>query len=443
MKHISPDNYVKLFNIKESLFECYYELTERKKLVKDNYPNIELLYVDGQWFFNKKDLDAYNFSNAKLLKAIALVEKRAVQFVDFSKKQCRNFSKSSWEELMAVFDQFSNVWGSYIRIVDIPVYCAYHFEKKALQEMKRHEFTDKDFDILAHPLYNTYHQRRERDLIKVKLGIMAKSIFLKKWAFSQMILFQYKPVDHNYLNEQLSNIANPKQQLAHIERKHEDAVKSYSKLYKKLPKPLKEKADTLQRLLYIRDYRFEQAIRGSFLLQPFLQAVASQLRIAYHDLIFMTPDEIKRKETPNTLHYRHKKYAFVGKTILLGKEVDKIYSVFNASSDEMHVLGKGVSHGKVIGKARIILSKEDLGRIEKGDIIVCDITSPDYLHALKKVSAIVANIGGFTSHSAIVAREFGIPCVVGCGNATLVFKDNEIIEVDADKGLVKKVREHL
>ena len=57
----------------------------------------------------------------------------------------------------------------------------------------------------------------------------------------------------------------------------------------------------------------------------------------------------------------------------------------------------------------------------------------------KKVSAIVANIGGFTSHSAIVAREFGIPCVVGASNATLVFKDNDKILVDANKRVVKKL----
>src|SRR3989338_2275963 len=439
MTHINPDNYVKLFNLKESLFECYYELTERKKLTIDRFPNIELIYVDGQWFFDKKGLGSYNFSDKKIHEGIDIVEKRAHEFVNFAIKQNRDFSKSSWKELMGIFSEFDKKWGSYIRVVDIPVYCAYYFEKKVVEEMKTYGLQEKDFDILTHPLYNTYHQRRERDLLKLKLKKMPLEEFKEKWGWSQMALFQFHPVDDEYIDEQLSHFSNSEKSLAELENKHNDAEKKYQKLYKKLPKPLKQKADLLQRLLYIRDYRFEQALRGSFLLQKFLRAIASQLKISYDDLIFMTPLEVKKRKVPSGLQMRKKRYAFIGNSILTGKKVDALYNLFNKPSAQTFVRGKGVSGGIVQGKAKIVKSKDQLSRIKKGDIIVCDITTPDYFHALKKVSAIVANIGGFTSHSAIVAREFGIPCVVGCGNATSVFKDNDRVEVDADKGIVRKI----
>jgi len=65
------------------------------------------------------------------------------------------------------------------------------------------------------------------------------------------------------------------------------------------------------------------------------------------------------------------------------------------------------------------------------------MTSPDFIIAIKKCSAIVTNLGGITSHAAIISREFGIPCIVGAKNATEILKTGDLVEVDADNGIVK------
>lgn len=92
--------------------------------------------------------------------------------------------------------------------------------------------------------------------------------------------------------------------------------------------------------------------------------------------------------------------------------------------------------GKAKGTARIIVSRKDYGKMKKGNILVVVNTNPDYLPIIKKAAAIVADEGGMLCHAAIVSREFKIPCVVGTKIATRVLHDGQMVEVDANKGVV-------
>jgi pyruvate,water dikinase len=108
-------------------------------------------------------------------------------------------------------------------------------------------------------------------------------------------------------------------------------------------------------------------------------------------------------------------------------------SVANA---KMLLKGLGASPGVAVGKVMMIPTAKDIGRMEKGGILVTEMTSPDFVPAMKKAAAIVTNSGGATCHAAIVSREMGIPCIVGTGNATEVLKEGEVITVDAKRGIV-------
>ena len=79
-----------------------------------------------------------------------------------------------------------------------------------------------------------------------------------------------------------------------------------------------------------------------------------------------------------------------------------------------------------------------MSKMEYGDILVAWATNPAIVPAMKKAAAIVTNEGGLTCHAAIVSRELNIPCIVGTKIATEVLKDGDIVEVDADNGIVKK-----
>jgi pyruvate,water dikinase len=105
-------------------------------------------------------------------------------------------------------------------------------------------------------------------------------------------------------------------------------------------------------------------------------------------------------------------------------------------SAEPILKGIAASPGIAIGKVKIVKSLEDLKEFEKGRILVAKMTSPDYVVAMSKSSAIITDEGGLTSHASIVSRELGVPCIVGTINATSTLKDDQIVTVDAYHGLV-------
>ncbi|MGA2573672.1 MAG: phosphoenolpyruvate synthase [Candidatus Methanomethylicaceae archaeon] len=98
--------------------------------------------------------------------------------------------------------------------------------------------------------------------------------------------------------------------------------------------------------------------------------------------------------------------------------------------------GLPASPGMVAGKAHVILDAKHISEFQNGEILVTEMTSPDWAPAMRKSLAIVTDSGGITCHAAIVSRELGIPCVVGTGTATTVIKTGQLITVDATHGMV-------
>ena len=118
--------------------------------------------------------------------------------------------------------------------------------------------------------------------------------------------------------------------------------------------------------------------------------------------------------------------------------VSEEYEKSKELSGEIIVQGVGASPGISSGKIKIVKDFGDLGKINKGDVLVTKMTNPDMVLTMQKASAIVTDEGGVTSHAAIVSREMGIPAVVGTENATTVLKENEIITVNGFTGKVYK-----
>ncbi|MFC1656438.1 phosphoenolpyruvate synthase [Patescibacteria group bacterium] len=98
--------------------------------------------------------------------------------------------------------------------------------------------------------------------------------------------------------------------------------------------------------------------------------------------------------------------------------------------------GAAASTGIASGPVKIIHSPDEIDKIEKGDVLVTEMTTPDYVPAMKRSSGIVTDKGGRTCHAAIVSRELGIPCVVGTTTATKDLKTGQVISVDGAKGVV-------
>jgi len=116
----------------------------------------------------------------------------------------------------------------------------------------------------------------------------------------------------------------------------------------------------------------------------------------------------------------------------------------NTSPREAHrVKGQAGSAGVARGAARVIHSLAEAGKLQPGDVLVAQFTLPPWTPLFATASAVVTDAGGVLSHSAIVAREYHIPAVVGTGHATSTFHDGELLEVDGNTGIVRVVVEEV
>ncbi len=108
------------------------------------------------------------------------------------------------------------------------------------------------------------------------------------------------------------------------------------------------------------------------------------------------------------------------------------------SKAEVILKGATASLGSAFGTVKIIHKPTEIDKVLEGDILVTEMTTPDYVPAMRKAKAIITDVGGRTCHAAIVSRELGIPCVVGTGTATSTLKTGQVVTVDGAKGLVYK-----
>ncbi|HEY42565.1 MAG TPA: phosphoenolpyruvate synthase [Anaerolineae bacterium] len=122
---------------------------------------------------------------------------------------------------------------------------------------------------------------------------------------------------------------------------------------------------------------------------------------------------------------------------VMGIKIDAFMPVSADEQTEEVLKGVAASPGKVTATARVLLGSEDFSQMQPGDILVAEITTPAWTPLFAMAGGIVTNIGGPLSHGSIVAREYGIPAVLGTGIATRVIQDGKRITVDGDAGLVQ------
>ncbi len=113
--------------------------------------------------------------------------------------------------------------------------------------------------------------------------------------------------------------------------------------------------------------------------------------------------------------------------------------VVNTVDTSQMLSGQIASPGKVKGKVKLLRRNNEIADVKEGDIIVSPMTTPTFMPALQKATAFVTDEGGLVCHAAIVARELKKPCIVGTKIATQILKDGDFVEVDAEKGIVRKI----
>lgn len=197
----------------------------------------------------------------------------------------------------------------------------------------------------------------------------------------------------------------------------------------------------------IRSLTQDKTIILENLIDEVLGLLAKELKIRQPILLNSIPEEIiNEKINKKEAIKRSRAYFLIvrDKSIIVTTrkkiilEWNSFLKGINTCSGKVGELkGRTVFPGRVKGKARVIIKKDELNEIKKGEIIVTPMTELDYIPFLKKVRAIITDEGGITCHAAIVAREMKKPCIIGTKIATQVLKDGDRVEVDAKRGVVK------
>jgi len=275
-----------------------------------------------------------------------------------------------------------------------------------------------------------------------------------KYAHIPMFDFDHDPYTEKHFSRQLRQIKRPEGELKEINRLFVNRKKHFRQMLKKL------KADRklglllkfLKENVFLRDYRDMIRQKLNLQLRKFYQEIGRRLGLTLAEVASLTNHEISKylkaeKKFPKSIvQQRNKAYLLIqsgnrakiysGQQALDKAKLELQEKRLQKTREIRGIVGSG---GFAKGRAKIVYTNKDLKKVQKGDIIVAAMTRQDFVTAIRKAKALVTDEGSVTAHAAIIARELKMPCIVATKIATKIFKDGDMVEVDAERGVVRKI----
>lgn len=340
------------------------------------------------------------------------------------------------------------------------------------------------FSILTSPKHVSLGMKEEQESLKI-VDIIKKNSKLKKWFLSspvsmlvkkfeklssseRRILYNHYQKWHwfpytyigpaytlDYYLQVWSGLIrqkiNPEKELKRLKEQNLNAQKKRALIIKELRINRHEKHlfDIAADIVWIKGYRKDCFFHGFFVMDLILKEIGRRTGMTLMQTKFLIPEELPLVlNGQDFTHEANERYKFCvvnmnGEKVqvLHGDKARKVLRKIQIEKVKKVKFGKlegtCACPGKAKGTARIVNTTEDMSKMKKGNIMVSINTYPALVPAMKKAAAIVTQDGGITCHAAIVSRELQTPCVVGCKIATAVLKDGDMVEVDADRGVVK------
>lgn len=202
----------------------------------------------------------------------------------------------------------------------------------------------------------------------------------------------------------------------------------------RIPKQLASVVREVQALVYFRTLRTDVLYELFFMARPLLVEVCELYSIPFEELRYYTVQDLLRGKPI--------RYANTFTWATYGDD----YAVFEAPIfkekrlvKQLEVRGLIANSGAVRGPVKIVRTAHEIDKVKKGDILFAPTTTPSFILGMKRAAGFVTDEGGITSHAAIVSREMNKPCIIGTKVGTKMFTDGDMVELDATKGVVKKI----
>ena len=390
----------------------------------------------------------------------------------------RKFNQYTDKELLDLFLRFSRLCNQMWRgaiFLD-----SYDLESDKILEQifigDKRVFSEEEINILTFPINLSWLQREKKDLLVLtKLALRQKLVNNKLstlplrfrqrlqdhanqyyWIYNDYIISKH--LGPGFFWRRAQALAKNKKELfleADAIKKVKTMAAKKQALFKKLHLS-KQESNVISYLVYLADWRdsrkaYNQMSNGlvldlSFELARRRGVDVEQVRYLFWWEVsdfFMGKMSIKK-----LLHlYKKRKNAFLclGKPdkdgkVFYGNEARALSNFLDNLIAKQALRGRCAYPGVARGRVKIIRSQADFKKIKSSDILLASNTRPDYVPIMKIASAIVTEEGGITSHAAIVSRELKTPCIVGAQGILGILKDGDRVEVDAERGLVTKIK---
>ena len=323
-------------------------------------------------------------------------------------------------------------------------------EKEVVEEMKRKGVSLDKLSILLKPEKGSPSLDERKELLdianKFKNGMeehVDKIIenYLKKYSWLGYGWGGGREWTKEEIVERIKQIDNPEEEIKKMESNRAKAEGEKKQILDKFDEAGKEKIERASEWVWLRTYR------GDILKYAYSKFLKFLEREKTKDAKYYTVDEvlednfhkidIKEREVFSSILLEGKYYFFER------KDCGKLEKYFLSEVVEKREIieGQVANPGKARGIVKIIKSIEDIKKMNKGDILVSPMTEPKFVPAMEKAAAFVTDEGGILCHAAIVSREMGKPCIIGTKVATKALKDGDEVEVDANKGIVKIIKQ--
>lgn len=456
----------------------------QKELLGFYIPTENYLCLNGDEYALESDfellcnrLNTYLEKDSDFFEKFAKIEFDLVEdirkYLEYLKN--KDFKKLTYEELSEEFKKFNDMYiRSFIPGMTRPEdFLIYALENELENQKFSKEEIEKIFSkISTCPNYFSLSYSEEPlDLLKIALKkkdgddideLINEHTEKYSWIKGPVELEDtcFKREEYLLRIENLLN-TNIEEKIVNIEKVRGDNDLEYEKILAEynFTSKVKKIIKAIRDFIFLRTYTTEYSDHLFYIARhTIFEEIAKRINIKDTDLIMFDDVEILEilknngvisSKLRNVLDDRKKGFAMIwinGEVItVFGDESlelqNEIANIYKNSSEEKDlnksvISGSVANKGKVRGKARVLTKYEDIYNVEKGDIIVATMTTPDYVSAMEKASGFITDEGGITCHAAILSREFNVPCVVGTIDATKKIKDGQLIELDAYSGKV-------
>jgi phosphohistidine swiveling domain-containing protein len=278
--------------------------------------------------------------------------------------------------------------------------------------------------------------------------------YIKNYFWIKTDYYEVRDITYNSLMKEIENEIKKKKingirmELNSVKKTILTIGKDKRKILSKL-KLTKEEKKILSFVSYLvmrQDTRKVCIMKQFFYIFSFLKDVGQKINLNYEYLVAHSVEDVRKIiKKERKIKTKFGQYFIIferGKKnkIFYDREARKLFALINVyKNDSKRISGIVASQGKtktIRGNVRIITNPNSQ-KFVKGEILVTSMTRTDFLPLMRRAKAIITDEGGIACHAAIVSRELGIPCIIGTKIATKVLKDGDLVEVDADKGIVK------